>query len=222
MSPTDTASTGAVGLALFVTICAIVMVLIPFILGLRASLRAFSVTKRIDDRDIERALKHERGEAGEPVSVQVLRVLRSSLRESQGHDRMPTAFLVDASARLGLAVEVVAERAEAVGRGRLRESFDLAVCRALAPMPVLAELCLPLVRTGGRVVAWKKRDEKVEAEVLVSGRAVSILGGRRLRPIPVDLPGLPPDRQLVMLAKERPCPPRYPRLPGVPEHQPLV
>jgi hypothetical protein len=97
MSPTDTASAGAVGLALFVTICAIVAVLIPFFLGLRASLRAFAVTRRIDDRDIERALKNDRGEAGEPVSVQVLRVLRSSLREQSGSERMPTAFLVDAS-----------------------------------------------------------------------------------------------------------------------------
>ena len=70
--------------------------LIPFLLGLRASLRAFSVTRRVDDRDIERALKSERGDVGEPISVQVLRVLRSSLRESQG-ERMPTAFLVDAS-----------------------------------------------------------------------------------------------------------------------------
>jgi hypothetical protein len=85
-----------VTLALFVTMGAIVAVLIPFLLGLRASLRAFSVTSRLDDRDIERALKSERGEVGEPVAVQVLRVLRSSLRENQG-DRMPTAFLVDAS-----------------------------------------------------------------------------------------------------------------------------
>jgi hypothetical protein len=96
MSPTDAESTGMVTLALFVTIGAIVAVLIPFLLGLRASLRAFSVTSRLDDRDIERALKSERGDPGEPVSVQVLRVLRSSLRENQG-DRMPTAFLVDAS-----------------------------------------------------------------------------------------------------------------------------
>lgn len=96
MSPTDAEPTGMVTLALFVTIGAIVAVLIPFLLGLRASLRAFSVTRRLDDRDIERALKSERGEVGEPIAVQVLRVLRSSLRENQG-DRMPTAFLVDAS-----------------------------------------------------------------------------------------------------------------------------
>lgn len=96
MSPTDAESTGMVTLALIVTIGAIVAVTIPFLLGLRASLRAFSVTRRLDDRDIERALKSDRGEAGEPIAVQVLRVLRSSLRENQG-ERMPTAFLVDAS-----------------------------------------------------------------------------------------------------------------------------
>jgi hypothetical protein len=92
----DAEPTGMVTLALFVTIGAIVAVLIPFLFGLRASLRAFSVTRRLDDRDIERALKSEGGEAGEPIAVQVLRVLRSSLRENQG-ERMPTAFLVDAS-----------------------------------------------------------------------------------------------------------------------------
>jgi 16S rRNA (guanine527-N7)-methyltransferase len=125
---------------------------------------------------------------------------------------------------LGLeGVEVLTGRAEEVGRDPARrESWDVALARAVGTVVVLAELCLPLVRVGGRVVAWKKRDEKVEAEVLVSGRGVSILGGRRLRSLPVELPGLPPDRQLVLLAKERPTPPKYPRLPGVPEHQPLV
>ena len=96
MNPMDGEPTGLITAALFVTIASIVAVLIPFILGLRSSLRAFSVTRRIHDRDVERALRHDRGEPGEPVAVQVLRVLRSSLRENQG-ERMPTAFLVDAS-----------------------------------------------------------------------------------------------------------------------------
>jgi len=96
MSPTDAEPTGMITLAVLVTIATIVAVLIPFLLGLRSSLRAFAVTKRIDDRDIERALRNDRGAPGEPVAVQVLRVLRSSLRENQG-ERMPTAFLVDAS-----------------------------------------------------------------------------------------------------------------------------
>jgi hypothetical protein len=85
-----------ISVALGVTIVAIVAVTIPFLLGLQAALRAFAVTRRADDRAIERALRSEHPVAGEPIAVQVLRVLRSSLRESQG-ERMPTAFLVDAS-----------------------------------------------------------------------------------------------------------------------------
>src|ERR1700694_1074231 len=63
-------------------------------------------------------------------------------------DQRKAAFLVQACAALGLDdVEVLARRAEDTGRDpRYRERFDVAVARALAPMPVLAELCLPLVR----------------------------------------------------------------------------
>ncbi|HYW26632.1 MAG TPA: 16S rRNA (guanine(527)-N(7))-methyltransferase RsmG, partial [Terriglobales bacterium] len=83
--------------------------------------------------------------------------LRIVLVES---DRRKAAFLVHAAARLALDVEVVADRAEAAGRGPLRESFDVAACRALAPMPVLAELCLPFVRVGGRLLAMKGQVEE--------------------------------------------------------------
>lgn len=130
--------------------------------------------------------------------------------------------LDDVIAELGLAgVVTLNARAEDVGRDPARrESWDVALARAVGTVVVLAELCLPLVKVGGLVVAWKKRD--VADEVTVAGRGVSILGGRRLKALPVDLPGLPPDRQLILLAKERPTPPRYPRLPGTPQQRPLV
>jgi 16S rRNA (guanine527-N7)-methyltransferase len=72
-------------------------------------------------------------------------------------DQDKAAFLVRACAALGLEdVDVVANRAEVVGQDPLyREAFDVAVARALAAMPVLAELCLPLVRVGGRLLARK-------------------------------------------------------------------
>ena len=118
-------------------------------------------------------------------------------------------------------VEVLTARAEEVGQDpERRELYDVALARALAPLPVLVELCLPLVRVGGRVVAYKKADQN--DELLVAGRALSILGGRRLSPQPVDLPGLPDDRRLVVLVKEKSTPKQYPRLPGVPKQRPLV
>jgi 16S rRNA (guanine527-N7)-methyltransferase len=129
-------------------------------------------------------------------------------------DRRKAAFLVDASARLGLAVEVLAERAEAAGRGPLRESFDLAVCRALAPMPVLAELCLPLVRVGGLLLAMKGQVEEAAA-------AIEAVGGGT----PVVLPAPTAARSrgvIVAVPKVAPTPPAYPRRPGVPNRRPLL
>ena len=145
--------------------------------------------------------------------------LRLTLVDSVGKK---TNVLQDICRDLGLDdVELLTARAEELGQDNdRRESWDVAVNRAIGTVIVVAELCLPLVKIGGLVVAWKKRD--VDDEILVAGRGISILGGRRVKPIPVDLPGLPPDRQLVPLAKERRTPDKYPRLPGVPKQKPLV
>src|SRR5919204_2217015 len=72
-------------------------------------------------------------------------------------NRKKAAFLNHATAVLGLqGVQVVAMRAEEAGRvPRLRDAFDVATARALAAMPVLAELCLPFVRPKGRLLAMK-------------------------------------------------------------------
>lgn len=136
--------------------------------------------------------------------------LRVTLLEA---DRRKAAFLVHAAARLDLNVEVVAERAEVAGRGHLREAFDLATCRALAPMPVLAELCLPFVRVGGRLLA-------METEVEDATRAIAALGGGEQTVIPA--PSSARDRGVVVVVpKISPTPAAYPRRPGVPAKRPL-
>jgi len=136
--------------------------------------------------------------------------LRVVLVES---DRRKAAFLVHAAARLALDVEVVAERAEVVGQGRLRESFDVAACRALAPMPVLAELCLPLVRVGGRLLAMKGQVEDAEA-------ALAALGGGPAAVVPA--PSAARDRGVVVVVpKVGPTPAAYPRRPGLPGRRPI-
>lgn len=136
--------------------------------------------------------------------------LRVTLLEA---DRRKAAFLTQAAARLGLDVEVVAERAEIAGRGHLREAFDVATCRALAPMPVLAELCLPLVRVGGRLLAMKGVVED-------ASRAIAALGGGDeaviLAPSAARQRGV-----IVVVPKLSPTPSRYPRRPGVPSKRPI-
>lgn len=133
-------------------------------------------------------------------------------------DQAKAAFLVQAAARLGLReVEVVDRPAEEVGRDRrYREAFDVAVARALAPMPVLVELCLPLVRVGGRLLAQKT--EAVDPRR--AERAIALLGGE------LDSVVAAPSRSratgtVVVVRKVGPTPDAYPRRPGVPRRKPL-
>lgn len=133
-------------------------------------------------------------------------------------DQAKAAFLVHACAALQLnGVEVVARRAEEAGRDpRLREAFDVAVARALAPMPVLVELCLPLVRVGGSLLAQKTSGE----DVATAAHAIEVLGGA-----PPQMYTSPSAaRQIgtvIVVRKVRPTPAAYPRRPGIPSRRPL-
>jgi 16S rRNA (guanine527-N7)-methyltransferase len=133
-------------------------------------------------------------------------------------DQAKAAFLVRACATLGLqGVEVVARRAEEVGQDPVyRESFDVAVARALAPMPVLAELCLPLVKVGGRLLAQKTEGEDVSR---ASG-AIDTLGGSLNRVIAAPSKARRAGT-VVIVDKVSSTPLAYPRRPGVPARKPL-
>ncbi len=117
--------------------------------------------------------------------------------------------------------KVVRARAEEAGRDpQLRATFDLAVARAVAPLPVLVEYTLPLLRRGG-VLATPKgsraRDELVAAEA-----AIAALGGIAEQPRPLSLPpGAHP--QLVLIVRRTgELDGRYPRRPGIPAKRPLA
>jgi 16S rRNA (guanine527-N7)-methyltransferase len=123
-------------------------------------------------------------------------------------------FLREAAAALELAnVEVVAERAEAYGAAAGRDRFAVATCRALAPPPVALELCLPLVRPGGRLVAYTGA---VETDPLA--RVASLLGGRLAEAVPV---AGTERRHIVVVEKDAPTPPGFPRRPGMAAKRPL-
>lgn len=129
------------------------------------------------------------------------------------------AFLERVVEELGLRnSRVIAERAETVGRGTLRESFDVVVSRGVADLAVLAEFCLPLVRVGGSFLAM--RGKRGEDELSDSKQVFVILGGGRLSSVRLDIEGAG-ERVLIIVRKESPTPDKYPRRPGVPEKRPL-
>ena len=131
------------------------------------------------------------------------------------------AFLHHISNRLMLAdVEVVTGRAEDTAQQRqYRDSFDIVVSRAVAPLVTLAELALPFCKVGGRFIAQKKGS--LVPEISRAERAIKLLGGRLREVINIELEEFPDDRQLVVIDKELATPGHYPRRPGIPSKRPL-
>ena len=128
-------------------------------------------------------------------------------------------FLRGVIRELSLNAEAVCLRAEDAGRGALREAFDAATARAVAPLSVLCELLLPLVRVGGKAVALKGPGAAAEAEA--AQNALAALGGRLASIEEVPIPGRDWAHTLAVLAKTAPTPEKYPRRAGVPEKRPL-
>ena len=115
-------------------------------------------------------------------------------------------------------VSVVTRRAEETARDPLhREQYDFAVAKALAPLRTLLELTLPFLRMGGLVVAPKAGDP--EREVTEAQVALETLKGslRAVDPLPLAEPA----QTVILVDKELPTPPRFPRRPGMPAKRPL-
>jgi len=118
-------------------------------------------------------------------------------------------------------VEIVHARAEDVGRDKARrEKFDIVISRAVASLPVLAELCLPLCRVHGRFVAYKGPEPTDEIKDATG--ALRTLGGRLESVHELTLPHSDYKRTIVIIEKIRPTPLAYPRQAGIPAKTPLL
>jgi 16S rRNA (guanine527-N7)-methyltransferase len=114
------------------------------------------------------------------------------------------ADFLEALARDFPNVDVVWARAE----DQALERFGVAVAKALAPPPVAAEWCLPLVRVGGATILWVGPTADADAV----GRAAARLGAAA----PQAHSGL------LVLRKVAPTPPGFPRRPGIARKRPLA
>ena len=107
---------------------------------------------------------------------------------------------------LGVDAEIITARAEEFAAQR-REQYDLATSRAVARLNVLAELCLPYVRVGGKFLAMK--GALAQEEVEEARRGIERLGGHVLRIF--EYPVADAVHKAVVIEKLRPTPPLYPR-----------
>lgn len=115
-------------------------------------------------------------------------------------------------------VTTVHGRAEELAKNKkYREKFDVCISRAVANMAVLAEYCLPFVRVGGYLLAYKGPDAKKEAEE--AKKALKILGGKVKRIEAVNLADF--DHNIIVIEKIKETPAKYPRKAGTPAKEPI-
>ena len=122
--------------------------------------------------------------------------------------------LLEANARKAAFLERIAGSFANVRviRGRAEEQdvdeYGVAVARALAPPPVAAEWCLPLVREGGGAVLYVGPTADLDAVRRVAAK----LGGGE----PELVAGV------LVVPKVAPTPPGFPRRPGMARKRPLA
>lgn len=110
-------------------------------------------------------------------------------------------------------VSFIHSRAEDGGHNKLlRERFDYAVSRAVAPLHILCEYCLPFLKVGGIFIAYKSAD--IDEEILNSKSMTGNLGGRIKEVIEIEIPMSDLKRKLVVVEKVKETPKQFPRKPN--------
>jgi 16S rRNA (guanine527-N7)-methyltransferase len=145
---------------------------------------------------------------------------RLTLVDSVGRKTQAVQAMAEALG-LGERVELRCERIEVTGRHRsCRGGYDLAMARAVAAAPVVAEYLVPLLNPGGEALLYRgqwTRDDQVALE-----RAAAILRAGVSRSENLELPARRGQRTVIGLRPLQTCPPAYPRAVGVPAKLPLA
>ena len=128
-------------------------------------------------------------------------------------------YLEEAVKVLGLTnVEIINQRAEEYAVIS-REQFDVVTARAVANLPVLSELCVPLVKPGGVFLAMK--GAQGDREVEEASYALKKLGCDAPRITHTALP-CGDERTIIHADKLRATPKQYPRAYAQIKHKPLL
>ena len=128
-------------------------------------------------------------------------------------------FLDIVCSELGLSgVELIHSRAEDGSRTELRDSFDIAVSRAVASLNTLCEYDMPYVKVGGRFIAMKGKgaDEELDS----AQNAITTLGGEMQAKHDFIL-GEAGERSIIEIKKIAPTPDAYPRKSKAIKNKPL-
>ncbi len=117
-------------------------------------------------------------------------------------------------------IEAIHSRAEDFGQDKnQRESFDIAISRAVAKLNTLVEYLIPLVRLNGKIICMK--GNQIEEELKEASFAIKELGGEIKQKEEFLLPGTDIKRTIIVIEKIKKTPEKYPRKSGLPSKNPL-
>lgn len=144
--------------------------------------------------------------------------LKFTMMDSTGKK---TDFVKMAVKELGLSdVTVINARAEEAAHDKaLRECFDISVARAVAPLNVLMEYCVPFLKVGGSFVALKSRS--LPDEIKEATNAAGMLGIKKKEVFNFLLPDTDNERNIAVYEKIKETDKRFPRKTGKPSKNPL-
>lgn len=120
-------------------------------------------------------------------------------------------FLNEVSNQLSFEkAEFVHMRAEDAGKDKkFRGKYDYAVSRAVAPLKVLSEYCIPLLKIGGTFAAFKAFE--IEEELNDAKSMIGNLGGKIKDIKEVKIPHSDIIRKIVLIEKIKETPKEFPR-----------
>ena len=117
-------------------------------------------------------------------------------------------------------IDVLHCRVEDMGAdGRYRGKFDNVISRAVAPLNVLLEYCIPLLKVGGIFLAMKgpAADEEIEKATAAFNEMGAVVKDKKT----VKLPLLGDERNIIVVKKIISTADKYPRKAGIPSKNPL-
>ena len=108
----------------------------------------------------------------------------------------------------GYKYNAVTARAEEYAQSH-REEYDYVFARAVAPLNILLELCIPLLKVGGSFIAMK--GPGLEEELNLCSNALKKLNCHIHKVIEDELPESLEKRNLIYITKDKETPKKYPR-----------
>ena len=100
-----------------------------------------------------------------------------------------------------------------------REKYDIATSRAVAPLNILVEYLLPLIKEKGICICMK--GSNVKEEIDDAKKAIEILGGRIEKVEEIILPNSDIKRNIIIIRKIKETPIKYPRKAGIAAKEPI-